>query len=263
MKVKFGRVGIICVVLVLAFGVLGVGFAMWSDTLYIRGNVETGHINVEFVKASSSDPPGTNDTTLALDKAMGGFPYIKIQQQDKDVGTTTVVIDDPKSTTVTITNGYPCYTVWVELYTRNLGSIPVRLTNIQFDPPEVYVEGVGWIPTDLWLCSVMGLSTAGWIVTFTPSGGVEQVMSSGSNAWITNFPVELEHPLLLQDILITMLAELAEVQIHPGDTLDLHLLFHLTAEDVDFPGAIDIAPNLTGDDAICFKLIPVFTQWNE
>ena len=255
MKVKFGKVGIICLALVLALGILGVGFAAWSETLYVRGNVETGHVDVEFVEVLSSDPPGIDDTTLQLD---GGFPYLKIQQQDKDVGTTTATINDTKSATVTITNGYPCYTVWVIFYVRNSGSIPIRLTDIQFDPPEVYVDGVGWMPTDLWL------STSGWVVTFTPNGGMEQVISSGSNAIITNFPVELEHPLLLQDILITMLVELAEVQIDPGDTLDLHLLFHLTAEGVDFPGSIDIAQNLPGYPGdICFKLIPVFTQWNE
>ena len=37
-------------------GILGVGFATWGETLYVHGNVETGHVDVEFVEASSSDP---------------------------------------------------------------------------------------------------------------------------------------------------------------------------------------------------------------
>lgn len=111
MKVKFGKVGIICLALVLALGILGVGFAAWSDTLYIHGSVETGHVDVEFVPPPgggdlSSDPQGANDTTLALD---GGFLNLRIEQQDKDVGTTEVEIHDSnKAATVNITNGYPC-----------------------------------------------------------------------------------------------------------------------------------------------------------
>lgn len=145
--------------------------------------------------------------------------------------------------------------MWVKLYAENTGSIPVRLTNIEFDPaPEV-------------LCLEKGLSTAAWVITFTPKGEVERDITSGSNAVITNFPVDYPGLFLLypeSDVISKLLEELNKVQVDPGDILDLHLLFHLTAEDVDFPGSTDIAQNLPGYPGdICFTFTPVFTQWNE
>jgi hypothetical protein len=45
------RIGLIALALVIALGSIGVGYAMWTDTIYIDGNVETGNldINVEYV----------------------------------------------------------------------------------------------------------------------------------------------------------------------------------------------------------------------
>lgn len=43
------KVGLILLALVLALGVLGVGYAMWSDTLLISGTVNTGTVDINVV----------------------------------------------------------------------------------------------------------------------------------------------------------------------------------------------------------------------
>lgn len=42
MRLKFGKLGFICLVMVLALGLCGVGYAHWSDTLSIEGTIITG-----------------------------------------------------------------------------------------------------------------------------------------------------------------------------------------------------------------------------
>lgn len=40
------KIGLICMALVLALGTLGVGYAMWTDTVNITGNVNTGSVDI-------------------------------------------------------------------------------------------------------------------------------------------------------------------------------------------------------------------------
>ena len=40
------KIGILCLALVLALGSLGIGFAHWSDQLYVEGTVNTGEVLV-------------------------------------------------------------------------------------------------------------------------------------------------------------------------------------------------------------------------
>jgi len=49
------KIGLICLALVMALGGLGVGYAMWSDTLTITGNVNTGEVVVEFTSQYDND----------------------------------------------------------------------------------------------------------------------------------------------------------------------------------------------------------------
>ena len=123
---KFGKVGLLFLVLTLVLGSMGVGYAMWDKTLDINGTVNTGEVNLEILSASSDDPPG------AIDPG-----------KDKDVGCTTAVIDDGgQSITVTVTNGYPCYEVYVHFTVHNSGTIPVKLQLVTLTaPPEITLSG--------------------------------------------------------------------------------------------------------------------------
>jgi len=124
MKMKFGKVGLLFLVLTLVLGSMGVGYAMWDKTLDINGTVNTGEVNLEIISASSDD--------IGIDPG-----------KDKDVGSTTVAIDPGlQSITVTVTNGYPCYEVYVHFTVHNNGSVPVKLQAVTANaPPEITVEG--------------------------------------------------------------------------------------------------------------------------
>jgi predicted ribosomally synthesized peptide with SipW-like signal peptide len=46
------KVGLIALALILALGSLGVGYAMWSDTVTINGTVNTGNVDLDIVEVS-------------------------------------------------------------------------------------------------------------------------------------------------------------------------------------------------------------------
>lgn len=48
------RVGILVIVLVLALGAIGVGYAAWTDVIYIDGTVNTGNVDLNVVNYSGT-----------------------------------------------------------------------------------------------------------------------------------------------------------------------------------------------------------------
>jgi predicted ribosomally synthesized peptide with SipW-like signal peptide len=48
------KIGFVVLALVIAVGALGVGYAMWSDTLTINGTVKTGTVDIDIEKFSST-----------------------------------------------------------------------------------------------------------------------------------------------------------------------------------------------------------------
>jgi hypothetical protein len=127
---SFSKLGVITLALVLALGVLGVGYALWDKTLYIDGTVNTGEVNMEILSVASDD--------VGIDPG-----------KDKDVGSTTVIIDplDNQRAIVTVTNGYPCYHNYIHFTVHNNGTVPVKLNAINITaPPEITVDawdGIG------------------------------------------------------------------------------------------------------------------------
>ena len=53
---SFAKLGIVCVVLMMALGMTGVSYALWLQPLGITGTVETGSWNPELTSGNSSDP---------------------------------------------------------------------------------------------------------------------------------------------------------------------------------------------------------------
>lgn len=110
---------VIPMLLIFALVLTGFAYAHWEKIITINGTVETGSVHVEVLSASSDDPPGTIDVG-----------------KTKDVGCTTVSRgEDKQSITVTITNAYPCYEVYVHFTVKNTGTIPVHFKGIYPQPP--------------------------------------------------------------------------------------------------------------------------------
>jgi hypothetical protein len=101
----------------LALASLGVGYGLWSKTLYVNGTIGTGNVD-------------------AIWTAVGCFDLEEL----KDVGNTTGWIDpeDPQILHFLIENGYPCYTGDCEVEFTYVGTIPVHVEAIRFLPgPEL------------------------------------------------------------------------------------------------------------------------------
>ena len=121
------KIGLLCLALVLALGALGVGYAMWDDTLQIEGEVNTGELSVIFESQYDNDPSDNdpkeagswNLTTLAWEGA----------RWDKNVASTTSTFDD-KSARIVVTLGYPCYWGSVLWDVHNVGTIPAKLHSV-------------------------------------------------------------------------------------------------------------------------------------
>ena len=125
---KFGKVGVLFLALVLALGGIGAAFAAWTDTLTISGDVTTGELEWEMMgPITNADPPlvGSLDWNCFFDLETGTWEYM-----DKDVASTTVVIVDSHTMTVTVDNAYPYYGNHIAFKFHGLGSIPLRFWKI-------------------------------------------------------------------------------------------------------------------------------------
>jgi len=110
-------------ILMIALMVAGISYAMWDKTLYINGTVKTGEVDAYFTTAESNDPYGTIDPGYLVDG---------VTPKDKDVGCTEVTGEKLQTLTITVTNGYPCYSSRIDYTIDNIGTIPVKVQSFTF-----------------------------------------------------------------------------------------------------------------------------------
>lgn len=128
MRERLSKVSVLFLALVLALGGIGAAFASWTDTLTISGDVTTGVLEWEIVPGSQSQKTDDPDWNCFFD--LNGGSRVQV---DKDVATTTVVIEDtthPHSMTVTLDNAYPYYYDHIAFQVHGLGTIPLRFWKI-------------------------------------------------------------------------------------------------------------------------------------
>lgn len=96
------KIGLLCLALVLALGTLGVGYALWSEDLYIDGYIETGDVDVDWslVDWWADDPKDASSIDA-------------------------YIIDD--TLYVDIYNAYPSIWYYVMFDIHCVGSVPVHL----------------------------------------------------------------------------------------------------------------------------------------
>ncbi|MFC2068067.1 hypothetical protein ACFLTP_03535 [Chloroflexota bacterium] len=153
------KIGILVIALVLAIGSLGVGYAGWTDNIFIEGNVTSGDVCIDFEDVTYAEiTPCPEDGDLnwwgwveevgALSCPQGdrigwGFTFedIVCAPEYKDVATVSFVALDEdgivvpygsgaapiKTLEVTIDNAYPHYLAHLTVEINNCGTIPVKL----------------------------------------------------------------------------------------------------------------------------------------
>ncbi|ALL01257.1 hypothetical protein Pyrde_1209 [Pyrodictium delaneyi] len=114
-------------------------FAMWSETLMINAEVNTGEVDVAFTDWMCSDT--------------GPDPQIPNSQfhneEGKDVASCNVDVEildeegDVIKLLVTVDNAYPGYNVQVYMNISNIGTIPVKLYSSSIDGVNTTALAVG------------------------------------------------------------------------------------------------------------------------
>lgn len=128
------KIGLICLAVVLALGTLGVGFAMWSETLTIDATVNTTEVDWEFVPGSFANKDIGDDWTADLQVSPA------FTQLDKDVGSTTGVFSDTDGDTdlnlltLTIDNAYPSYANDIGFWVHCNGEMPMYFEKVIINP---------------------------------------------------------------------------------------------------------------------------------
>jgi len=147
------KMGLLCLALVFALGSLGMGYAHWSDTLYINGVIETGEVLVGFVWQETDDPDAMLDPVNVLQEPV----CAPSPPSDKHVATTTCELSEQKThcdgvtpaehngvpqyglMTITMDNVYPGYAPSVYFDIANCGTIPVVIT-------DAWIISIGGVP---------------------------------------------------------------------------------------------------------------------
>jgi predicted ribosomally synthesized peptide with SipW-like signal peptide len=195
--------------LILAMGSLGVGYAMWSDTVTINGSVDTGTLKLGISKAWYGEPWGECEW---YDE--GGVGH-----NCKDVGSVNAyragdilcsVLYGGVSTAAferaefIINNAYPCYrpSIWIDV--ANCGTIPIHITDIGITAAQVDGEG-----------NIIEQLNLFWVTPIPPQTRSAELRDSEGN------------------VIITMdFVNLVCSQIHPGGYDNVEVDFHFPSNEM-------------------------------
>jgi hypothetical protein len=118
------KIAAICIVLLVAMAVVGVGYARWYELLFVDVTVETGEVDVVW-SLEDFDDIGDEDP---LKEEWSWIEAAIVTGQNPD---DTLDID--------IFNAYPCIEYYVDFNIENVGTIPVHVWNVLCEgnlPPE-------------------------------------------------------------------------------------------------------------------------------
>jgi hypothetical protein len=139
-------VGTMFLVLVIALAVLGVGYALWSETLSISGTVTTGEVDVEFSQGPVKECVDINGVLTCPEppeKADVANCTVEWLGPDGD----SEGDDGSDQLLVTVTGMYPSYHCKVSFDVTSTGNVPVHVWL-----PEPTDDNPEWVATDFETC---------------------------------------------------------------------------------------------------------------
>lgn len=156
------KIGLICLAMVLAMGMLGAAFASWTDIVVVEEKVMTGTVCVG-IRDVGTDDPGPDGITGdiipgsgTLDPVLEGSAVVTSDKNVASCDSANVTEKGLHGTdqfyaqvTETISNAYPCYSPTITIEVANCGSIPVictHMTESVVDPNGLnkFVELLKW-----------------------------------------------------------------------------------------------------------------------
>jgi len=123
------KITLVCLISVMALAAMGIGFAMWADSVTLSASAETGSLKFGYEPGTDEQDDDGADRTcgpwLVID------PDNKFCPENKDVGSTETSMSDLDGDgvydliNVTVNEAYPCYYNDVSWWVHNYGTIPV------------------------------------------------------------------------------------------------------------------------------------------
>lgn len=158
------KIGLIGLIMILALGAMGIGYAAWQQTLVINGTVETGNYDIIFNHAENVPA-----------------------QDDPGVATVTVspIAGDGHSFDIDISNAYPGYTAQIDFGIINEGTVPAAVmvstssdddgSNFSVDCYETYTGIAPWPFTYEWIFPGEGCALSGLALVSVAEGAQENM----------------------------------------------------------------------------------------
>lgn len=149
-----GKIGIAFMATVVGLLVIGAGYATWSKTLYIKGDVNTGKLDVYFENCKSNDPSseGSKDP-----KTCGTWTYSNIdnpntwiwdgERYQGNIASIDCSVEDSEETKDTLhielDGAYPGYYGSVAFSISNKGNVPIGCS-LKLTATSYGEDGEGW-----------------------------------------------------------------------------------------------------------------------
>ncbi|MCD6391228.1 MAG: hypothetical protein J7L92_04475 [Dehalococcoidia bacterium] len=126
------KIGLLCLALVLALGTIGVGYAMWFDTVTIEGTVDTASLTMGFQELNVWEDPEVEGKDVG---SING--YLDVEKgshwvTDPHDGHNEPIYD---KIVISINNAYPCYWGHITFVVANGGTIPFVITGLKLADP--------------------------------------------------------------------------------------------------------------------------------
>lgn len=172
------KLGILTLFLLVSLAVLGLGYARWSEMLYINGTVDTGKVDwclTEFSIQDDYAPPPIYPTPKPDYNSRDGFagPIPRFWLVNKNVGwgegelVDTDGDGDNDTLELTLNNVYPSYWNEVAVYAQNCGTVPIIIDRVLINgtvlrkPPtpvvKLDVTGDGKEDIEIWWRNAFGV----------------------------------------------------------------------------------------------------------
>jgi len=184
----------ICMVAMLALGLMGFGFAKWSDTVAINTTVNTGNVLIGINDAGTTDPYDgdltylENNTNPALyspgwDRQYWNSTFGEggLNHEGKDVGSIDSTNLDPitgqtgwyKSIKEEIKNAYPYYKPGTTIEIASLGTVPVKIEGFSYSWTGPLADNIHCVDTVITYPNGTTDTVNGWDELVTAIEGVQ------------------------------------------------------------------------------------------
>jgi hypothetical protein len=127
------KIGLLCMALVLALGMLGVGYALWKDEVTIEGTVNTGTVEIDIIELSETYvykniTPNAAEPLVKSNVELPAGPGTDLELIAS--ATADIVSTDPKEIEMTFTNIFPTPTagpIKADVMLHYNGTVPAHV----------------------------------------------------------------------------------------------------------------------------------------